>query len=108
MALPDLLDAERFGFKQRVDAMSKEQRREIAKWLASQIRQANDSFQLIDNAKCRRQSPEIDAVIESDIASSDLNQRYANIASDRLKSIVAQCEIEGLQASVRGTKQQSS
>ena len=52
--------------------------------------------------------PEIDAIPKNDIASSDVNQRYANIASGRLEFIVAQFEIESLQASVRGTKQQSS
>ena len=68
----------------------------------------NRMFQFIDNGKCRLQSLEIGAVIESDVASSDVNQRYATTASDRLECIVAQFEIESLQASVRGTKQQSS
>ena len=76
--------------------------------MVSQIRQANSSFQLVDDEKCRRQSPAIDAIIESDVASPDVTQRYADIARDRLETIVAQFEVEGLQTAVRGTTQRSS
>ena len=81
---------------------------EIAKWPASHVKQANDSFQAIDDEKERRQSPELNAILENDIASSDVLQQYAFRTHEMLESVIAEFEVEGLQTAVRCTKQQSS
>ena len=72
------------------------------------IKQANDSFQAIDDEKDRRQSPKLNAILENDVASSDVLQQYAFKTQEMLESVIAEFEVESLQTSVRGTKQQSS